>query len=120
MSTIPSPRHWREHTIFQGYCREGFNSKRSEPPLNLPICGVTRSCQERRDVLYFCSCGNSSAIERFLAKEEVAGLIPVFRSIKTHSAMGVFCALCSEFFIKLVHLRTRFWSVLRFLLVRNN
>ncbi len=47
------------------------------------IAGFTRSvypCQILSSVIFFSSRGSSSVVERLLAKEKVAGSIPVCRS----------------------------------------
>ena len=46
-------------------------------------------CQNREKAVKFIQSGSSSAVERFLAKEEVAGSNPVFRSIEFSSRGGV-------------------------------
>lgn len=42
----------------------------------------------RSNTLSFCFCGSSSVVERLLAKEKVAGSIPVCRSKKSPSLYG--------------------------------
>ncbi len=46
-------------------------------------------CVNREKTVEFTQSGSSSAVERFLAKEEVAGSNPVFRSTKSGSCGGV-------------------------------
>jgi hypothetical protein len=47
------------------------------------------ACSDREKAVKFIQSGSSSAVERFLAKEEVAGSNPVFRSSKFASSGGV-------------------------------
>ncbi len=47
------------------------------------------ACGNREKTVKFIQSGSSSAVERFLAKEEVAGSNPVFRSSKFDSCGGV-------------------------------
>jgi hypothetical protein len=44
--------------------------------------GVTAPCENQRKAVESAQSGSSSAVECFLAKEEVAGSNPVFRSSK--------------------------------------
>jgi hypothetical protein len=44
--------------------------------------GVVLACENRKNAVKSAQSGSSSAVECFLAKEEVAGSNPVFRSSK--------------------------------------
>jgi hypothetical protein len=74
--------------VLRGRSREWVLNCRRELVENLDHYPAS-ACENRKKAVKSAQSGSSSAVECFLAKEEVAGSNPVFRSRKSSSCGGV-------------------------------